>query len=90
MQTVKVEEAKVGLTPESAKLFAAIVADAPNWSGTPPCYNHITSATRGNLTQLKRKGLVTTFKSDGEEWITITEAGRNFAALTTGQEGGAK
>lgn len=65
----------ITLTPASEELFLAIAKDFHNWSGTPPCYNHITPQTRGNLTQLKRAKLVTTFKSDGEEWIAFTEAG---------------
>ncbi len=64
------------LTPSSQHLFTAIVGAAGNWSGTPPCYELINSQTRGNLTQLKRAGLVTTFRSDCEEWISITPAGK--------------
>lgn len=63
------------LTEASQALFVAIAKNYHNWSGTPPCYDHITKETRGNLTQLKRAGLVTTFRSDGEEWIAFTEAG---------------
>lgn len=64
------------LTPSSQHLFESIVRAAGNWSGTPPCYELINSQTRGNLTQLKRERLVTTFRSDGEEWISITPAGK--------------
>lgn len=66
---------KTPMTEATERLFRDIFADQYNWSGTPPCFNHITAATRGNLTDLKKRGLVTTFRSDGEEWIEITEAG---------------
>lgn len=65
----------MNLTPASQALFEAIARNLGNWSGTPPCYDHITKENRGNLTQLKRAGLVTTFRSDGEEWIDMTNAG---------------
>ena len=34
---------------------------------------------RGNLTQLKRAGLLTTFRSDGEEFVEFTAAGEALA-----------
>jgi hypothetical protein len=66
----------ITLTPESEALFTAIQKAYHNWSGCPPCYELINKATRGNLTQLKRAGLVITFDSDGEEWIALTESGK--------------
>jgi hypothetical protein len=66
-------------TAASAKLFRDIVTDLPNWTGVTPCFNHITSALRGNLTDLKKRGLVTTFRSDGDEWIELTAAGEKHA-----------
>lgn len=35
---------------------------------------------RGNLTQLKRAGLITTFADEGCTWITFTPAGVALAA----------
>jgi hypothetical protein len=67
--------AQTTLTEDSAKLFTAVVKDLMNWGDTTPCFNHLTAQTRGNLTDLKKRGLVTTFKSDGEEWIELTPAG---------------
>jgi hypothetical protein len=75
-QTDKDMTAQATITEASAKLFEAIIKDAGNWGGTPPCYNHINKQTRGNLTQLKRAGLVSTFDSDGDEWIYIEDAGK--------------
>ncbi len=67
------------MTEATRQLFKAIIDDMGNWGGTPPCYNHITAQRRGNLTDLKRRGLVTTFESDGEEWIQVTQAGLDLA-----------
>lgn len=66
-------EAIVGslnLTEASAKLFVALCADAPNWSGTPML--DITNEERGNLTHLKKADLVTTFSDNGCDWIRFT------------------
>jgi hypothetical protein len=38
-----------------------------------------TAAERGNLTQLKRAGLVATFKYEGETWIRFSDAGEQLA-----------
>jgi len=69
------------LTAESKKLLLALVEDADNWGGTcSPSYEHITPETRGNLTDLKRHQLATTFKDNGIVWIEITPAGFELAA----------
>jgi hypothetical protein len=67
------------MTDETAKLFRSIVEDLPNWTGTTPCFNHLNAARRGNLTDLKKLGLVTTFRSDGDDWIELTPAGEDRA-----------
>jgi hypothetical protein len=72
------------MTPETLSLFVALWTDAPNWSGEPML--DITKEQRGNLTDLKKRGLVTTFKSEGCEWVKFTETGREFAALTLATE----
>jgi hypothetical protein len=70
---------KCEMTAETWDLFKDIVGDMGNWSGTPPCYNHITAARRGNLADLKKRGLVSTFESDGEEWISVEAPGLSLA-----------
>jgi hypothetical protein len=67
------------MTDETAKLFRSIVEDLPNWTGTTPCFNHLNAARRGNLTDLKKLGLVTTFRNDGDDWIELTAAGEQHA-----------
>lgn len=68
----------MALTELSEKLFRELAEDAPNWSGTPPFWG--TKEERGNLTQLKRAKLVTTFDYDGDVWIDFTDAGKAHAA----------
>ena len=69
------------LTAASLTLFLALAADAGNWSGTPLWGGNVggSRADNGNLTDLKRRGLLTTFSDDGE-WITFTPAGVELAA----------
>jgi len=68
----------LNLTPDSLALFDALANDANNWSGTPLIW--ITPAQRGNLTNLKRSGLLTTFNSDGDMFANFTDAGMALAA----------
>ena len=70
------------LTPASAAMLMAYVDDAPNWGGEPLLGGNIpfTAADRGNLTDLKRKGLLTTFSDAGDEWVQFTPAGLALAA----------
>lgn len=72
----------VNITKQSLSVFLAYAKDAGNWGGTPLVGGNVggTTEERGNLTQLKRAGLITTFKSDGEVWVQFTEAGVAFAA----------
>ena len=65
------------LTPDSESLFRAYAEDAENWGGAPCVGANIdhTQADNGNLTDLKKKGLLVTQHSDGEEWIFFTDAG---------------
>jgi hypothetical protein len=65
-------------TPASLALFDALAKDAKNWSGTPLIY--LTSPERGNLTNLKRNGLLVTFNSDGDMFADFTDAGIALAA----------
>ena len=71
------------ITDRSKELFIAYAEDADNWSGTPLVGGNVggSKEDRGNLTQLKRAGLITTF-NDGEgcNWIEFTGAGVKYAA----------
>jgi hypothetical protein len=72
----------ITLTEASLALFTAYAKDAGNWGGTPMVGGNVGGSKQdaGNLTDLKKKGLVTTFDSDGCEWVSFTPAGVEFAA----------
>jgi hypothetical protein len=72
----------VQITPTSLHLFLAYAADACNWSGEPLVGGNVggSAADRGNLTQLKRAGLLNTFHDEQQTWIQFTELGRALAA----------
>lgn len=69
------------ITDQSLQLFLAYAKDAVNWSGTPPLGGNVGSSKedRGNLTQLKKAGLIQTFRSDGHDWVEFTVEGRELA-----------
>ena len=62
-------------------LFKAYAADAGNWGGTPLVGGNVkqTLEHNGNLTHLKKAGMVITFKSDNCTWLEFTDAGLAFA-----------
>jgi len=66
-----------GLTPASEALFRSLVGDAGDWSGTPLV--EITRERRGNLTDLKRAGLLTTQSDRGDVFANFTAKGRDLA-----------
>lgn len=71
------------LTPASLELFLAYAEDAGNWSGNPWVDGNVSldAAGRGNLTDLKRKGLLQTFDDgEGAMYIEFTDAGKTLAA----------
>ncbi len=70
------------ITDESMRVFLAYAKDAANWSGTPLVGGNVggTKEERGNLTQLKRAGLIKTNRLNGEMWISFTDAGKTLAA----------
>jgi hypothetical protein len=68
----------IALTPASKSLFISFAEDAADWGGEPLL--NITAAQRGNLTDLKKHGLLTTFRDEGCDWVIFTDAGREFAA----------
>ena len=65
------------LTPDSAKLFEGLVREAPDWSDMPLV--DFSPAERGNLTHLKKLGLVTTWEDEGHVFALFTEAGADLA-----------
>jgi hypothetical protein len=65
------------ITTESLELFLRYARDAPHWSGTPLVDGG--ASGRGNLTQLKRAGLLETFLHEGDAFIQFTPAGKNLA-----------
>lgn len=71
----------MNITDVSHRLFLAYALDAANWSGTPLVGGNVggTRQERGNLTQLKRAGLITTFVDGGDTWIDFTPAGVQLA-----------
>jgi hypothetical protein len=70
------------LTEASKQLFLAYATDAGNWSGQPMIGGNIpaTPEARGNITDLKRKGFITTFRDRGSDFIVFTEKGKSLAA----------
>lgn len=68
----------IELTTASIALFTTLAADASNWGGTP-MVDLNSAADKGNLTDLKRKGLLTTFRDEGSDWVRFTDAGKAFA-----------
>jgi len=66
------------ITTLDHSLFIKLAMDAGNWSGTPLL--DITASERGNLTNLKKAGLLTTFREEGCDWVSFTELGREYAA----------
>lgn len=70
------------ITEQSLALFLAYAKDAGNWSGSPLVGGNVGGAKeeRGNLTQLKRAGLITTFVDSGLTWVNFTDAGVTLAA----------
>jgi hypothetical protein len=76
----------MNITETSLALFLAYARDAGNWSGTPLVGGNVGGAKeeRGNLTQLKQAGLITTIKEYDSgrtlTWVSFTQAGRELAA----------
>lgn len=70
------------LSPASASLFRALAFDADNWSGVPCWGGNVggSKEDRGNLTDLKRKGLLYTQHDEGCEWVYFTPEGKALAA----------
>jgi hypothetical protein len=69
------------ITKQSLEVFLAYAKDASNWNGMPLVGGNVggSKEERGNLTQLKRAGLIRTTIDDGT-WISFTESGKALAA----------
>lgn len=74
---------QIELTVESKKLFIDLAEDADNWNGTPLWEGNVGggSVANGNLTDLKKKGLLTTDLDPEDDciWVIFTEAGKEYA-----------
>ena len=70
------------ITPQSLKVFLEYANDAGNWGGTPLVGGNVGGGAeeRGNLTQLKKAGLIQTSRDDGATFIHFTPAGEALAA----------
>lgn len=68
----------MNITDTSKQIFMSYAADAGNWSGCPMIDGN--KQERGNLTQLKKAGLIDTFRDEGCLWLVFTEDGKKFAA----------
>lgn len=70
------------ITEESKRVFLMYANDAANWNGMPLVGGNVggTKKERGNLTQLKKAGLIKTEEDGGCKWIVFTDAGKKFAA----------
>jgi hypothetical protein len=66
------------ITERSLELFLELARDAGNWSGTPILAG--SASDRGNVTQLKKAGLITTITDRGETFACFTPAGQCLAA----------
>lgn len=71
----------VQITERSKALFLEFARDAGNWSGQPLVGGNVggSKEDRGNITQLKKAGLITTSVSDGLTWIAFTASGILYA-----------
>lgn len=71
----------IAITEKSKEIFLAYARDAENWAGTPLIGGNVGGGKeeRGNITQLKRAGLVTTFNDEGFTFVQFTPAGIAYA-----------
>jgi predicted transcriptional regulator len=69
------------ITTDSLELFKALAKDAGNWGGTPMIGGAAWDARtgNGNLTDLEKRGLLSTFESDGCTFVEFTDKGVAFA-----------
>ncbi|HKD62354.1 MAG TPA: hypothetical protein VKB47_17960 [Terracidiphilus sp.] len=74
------------ITETSRQLLKRYAEDAGNWSGMPLVGGNVggSKEDRGNLTQLKRAGLITTDVDEGCTWLIFTAAGRAYCQAEFG------
>jgi hypothetical protein len=72
---------QVKLTDTSLKLFIELADDAKNWHNVIPTDGNvkITKKLRGNVTNLKRAGLVVVRDEGGSSWLLFTPKGEEYA-----------
>lgn len=78
------------LTPASLDLLLKLIADSGNWSNNPML--DLTASEKGNYTDLKKNGLVASFRDEGIDWCNfkftsgqvVTDGARTFT-LTNGE-----
>lgn len=70
------------ITKKSLEVFLMYAKDAGNWGGTPLIGGNVggKKEQRGNLTQLKKAGLIWTEQDLGDAWVYFTDAGKALAA----------
>lgn len=70
------------ITETPLALFLDLARDAGNWSGTPLLGGNVDIGAegRGNITQLKKAGLLTTFADCGDTFAQFTDEGVAVAA----------
>ena len=70
------------LTATSAKLLTDLIQDAGNWSGRPPLNGNVQTdnALKGNVTDLKKQGYISTQLDEGFAWVNFTKKAVEFAA----------
>ena len=80
-ETPVAQPSNMNLTKTSIDVFVAYAEDADNWSGCPLVGGNVggTKEERGNLTQLKKAGLIETSYEEGCTWIHFTKMGREYA-----------
>ena len=80
------DEMSIEITEQSKALFVAYVEDAGNWGGVPLVGGNVINVSeqvdKGNLTHLKKLGLIETSLDDEDNtsWIIFTAAGKEYAA----------
>lgn len=67
----------MNITEQSKLLFTNLARHAGDWSGTPMFEGDKTD--RGNLTQLKKAGLIESFVEDGCVFVVFTPNGKDYA-----------
>lgn len=71
----------VRLTDASLRLFIELAEDARNWHNVIPTDGNITitKKLRGNITNLKRAGLIVMREERGSSWLLFTPKGEEYA-----------